>query len=101
LRSLIRGARSSSFKLPASTTSYSLPTDDKIEVTKKATENVIALELANLKPNDEKARRLIKPEMPGKTKYRGNSYLKMRTFCLKQNEERVFRVDRILQMRQA
>jgi hypothetical protein len=55
----------SNFKLPASTTSYNLPADDKIEVTKRATENVTDLKIVLLKPNDEKSRGLMKPEMVG------------------------------------
>jgi len=77
------------------------PADDKIKVIKRAIENGTALEIVYLKPNDEKSRRVIKPEMVGEMEYRGKSYLGMRAFCLKRNEERVFRVDRILEMRQA
>ena len=77
------------------------PADDKTEVIKRAIDNGTALKIVYLKPNDEKSRRVIKPEMVGEMEYRGKRYLGMRTFCLKRNEERVFRVDRILETGQA
>ena len=33
----------------------------------------------------------------GEMEYRGKKYLGMRAFCMKRREERVFRVDRILE----
>jgi ATP-dependent DNA helicase PIF1 len=75
--------------------------DDKTEVIKRASENGTTLEIVYLKPNDEKSRRVIKYKMVGEMEYRGKSYLGMCAFCLKRNEERVFRVDRILEMGQA
>jgi predicted DNA-binding transcriptional regulator YafY len=77
------------------------PVDDKTEVIKRAIENGTALEIVYLKPKGEKSRRVIKPEVVGEMEYRGKSYLAMRAFCLKRNEERVFRVDRILEAGQA
>jgi predicted DNA-binding transcriptional regulator YafY len=70
-------------------------------VIKRAIANGTTLEIVYLKPNDEKSRRVIKPGMIGEMEYRGKSYLGMRTFYLKRNEERVFRVDRILEAGQA
>ncbi|MFO7773909.1 MAG: AAA family ATPase [Dehalococcoidia bacterium] len=79
----------------------SCPVDDKVEVLKRTIENEAALEIVYLKPNDEKSRRVIKPEAVGEMEYRGKSYIGVRAFCLKRNEERVFRVDRILDIREA
>jgi ATP-dependent exoDNAse (exonuclease V) alpha subunit len=76
------------------------PVDDKVEMIRRAIENRALLEITYLKPNDEKSRRVIRPEMVGEMEYQGKSYLGVRAFCLKRNEERVFRVDRILEMRQ-
>jgi len=59
-------------------------------VIKRAIENGIALEIVYLKPDDEKARSVIKPETVGEMEYPGKNYLGMRAFCLKRNEERVF-----------
>jgi len=77
-----------------------LPVDDKVEVIKRAIENRALLEITYLKPNDEKSRRVIRPEMVGEMEYQGRDYLGVRAFCLKRSEERVFRVDRILEIRE-
>jgi predicted DNA-binding transcriptional regulator YafY len=69
-------------------------------VIKKAIKNKAALEILYLKPNDEKSRRIIKPEMVGEMEYLGKNYLGVRAFCLKRNEERVFRIDRILEIKE-
>ncbi|MEA1958293.1 MAG: AAA family ATPase, partial [Chloroflexota bacterium] len=74
------------------------PADDKVEVIKKAIENEAALRIVYLKPSDEKSRRVIRPETVGEMEYRGKKYLGVRAFCMKRNEERTFRVDRILEI---
>jgi ATP-dependent DNA helicase PIF1 len=74
------------------------PVDDKIELIRKAIENRASLKIVYLKPNDEKTTRVVRPEAVGEMEYRGKKYLGMRAFCLKRNEERVFRVDRILEI---
>jgi len=77
------------------------PVDGKIEVISKAIENKLSLEIVYLKPSDEKTTRVVRPEAVGEMEYRGKKYLGMRAFCLKRNEERVFRIDRILEIREA
>jgi len=77
-----------------------LPVDDKVEMIKRAIERKALLEITYLKPNDEKSRRIIRPEVVGEMEYQGKSYLGVRAFCMKRNEERVFRVDRILEIKQ-
>ena len=77
-----------------------LPVDDKVEVIQRAIENRALLEITYLKPNDEKSRRVIRPEVVGEMEYQGRNYLGVLAFCLKRNEERVFRVDRILDIRE-
>ena len=47
---------------------------------------------------DDKTTRVVRPKAVGEMEYRGKKYLGMRAFCLKRNEERVFRVDRILEI---
>jgi ATP-dependent exoDNAse (exonuclease V) alpha subunit len=79
----------------------SCPVDGKIEVIRKAIENEASLEIVYLKPSDEKTTRVVRPEAVGEMEYRGKKYLGMRAFCLKRNEERVFRVDRILEIKEA
>ena len=78
-----------------------LSVDDKVKVIERAIRNGALLEITYLKPNDEKSRRTIRPEVVGEMEYQGKSYLGVRAFCLKRNEERTFRVDRILEVREA
>jgi len=72
--------------------------DGKIEMIKKAIEDGATLDIVYLKPNDEKTARIVKPEAVGEMEYHGKKYLGMRAFCLTRNEERVFRIDRILKI---
>lgn len=76
------------------------PVDGKIELIRKAIENRLSLEMVYLKPSDEKTTRVVKPEAVGEMEYRGKKYLGMQAFCLKQNDDRVFRIDRILEIRE-
>ena len=59
------------------------------------------MQIVYLKPNDEKTRRIVMPEIVGEMEYRGKSYLGMRAFCMKRKEQRVFRIDRILEIEEA
>jgi len=79
----------------------SCPIDDKVEIIKRAIRNKSALKIVYLKPNDEKSRRTVRPQELGEMEYHGKRYLGMRAFCLKRNEERTFRVDRILEIEEA
>jgi ATP-dependent exoDNAse (exonuclease V) alpha subunit len=79
----------------------SCPVDNKVEAIKRAIEDKALLEIVYLKPNDEKTRRVVRPEMVGEMEYRGQRYLGMRAFCTQRNEERVFRIDRILETEEA
>jgi len=45
----------------------------------------LSLEVAYLKPSDEKTIRVVRPEAVKEMEYRG-----MRAFCLKRKEKRVF-----------
>jgi len=74
------------------------PVGGKIEVISKAIESETSLEIVYLKPNDEKTTRVVRPEAVGEMEYHGKKYLGMRAFCLKRNEERTFRIDRILEI---
>jgi predicted DNA-binding transcriptional regulator YafY len=38
--------------------------------------------------------------MVGEMEYGGKNYLGVHAFCLKRNDERVFRIDRILEIRE-
>ncbi|MCL0057604.1 AAA family ATPase [Dehalococcoidales bacterium] len=79
----------------------SCPVDSKLEAIRRAIENKALLQIVYLKPNDAKTRRIVRPEMVGEMEYRGKRYLGMRAFCTQRNEERVFRIDRILEIEEA
>lgn len=72
--------------------------DDKVKVISDAIKNKALLKIVYLKPNDEKTTRVIRPEMVGEMEYGGKKYLGMKAFCMKRNDERVFRIDRILKI---
>jgi len=74
------------------------PVNDKLEIIRRAIEKNAALHIVYLKPNDEKTRRVVMPESLGEMEYQGKKYLGMRAFCTKRNEERNFRIDRILEI---
>jgi ATP-dependent DNA helicase PIF1 len=78
----------------------SCPVDGKMEIIKRAIQNKELVKIVYLKPNDEKTMRVVRPEAVGEMEYRDRKYLGMRAFCLKRNEERVFRIDRILEIRE-
>ncbi len=78
--------------------SQAMPLGDKVEMIKRAIESGALLQIRYLKPNDEKSVRIVKPEMVGEMDYNGKTFIGMRAFCTKRGEERVFRVDRILEI---
>lgn len=58
------------------------------------------LEITYLKTNNEKSRRVIAPTEIGKMRYEGKEFLGVRAYCFERNDERVFRIDRILEILQ-
>jgi len=75
--------------------------DDKVEIIRRAIENGKSLQIVYLRPNDEKSQRTVRPETVGEMEYHDKKYLGMQAFCLKRNAQRVFRVDRILEIEEA
>jgi hypothetical protein len=78
----------------------SCPVESKVNIIQKAIEKKALLEIVYLKPSDEKTTRLVRPETVGEMEYRGKRYLGMRAFCFRRKEDRTFRVDRILEIRE-
>ena len=72
--------------------------DQKIAMITRAIQNKSALRMVYLKPNDEKSKRVVEPKQVGEMEYNNVKYIGLLAFCLKRNEERVFRVDRILEI---
>jgi ATP-dependent exoDNAse (exonuclease V) alpha subunit len=71
----------------------------KISLIKKAIEKNRFLKIIYLKPNGEKTYRLIKPYNLGNFFYNDVSFVGVEAICLKRNDKRVFRVDRILEIK--
>jgi hypothetical protein len=76
-----------------------MPLEEKLKALKSAVKNKSAVEIVYLKSSDEKSRRVIKPFSVGEREYQGKSFIGVDALCLKRGEERVFRVDRILEMK--
>ena len=76
-----------------------MPLEMKIKVIKKAIDNKKKLKIVYLKANDEKSERIIEPDYIGDLEYRGKTFLAVKAICLTRGEGRVFRVDRILEMK--
>lgn len=76
-----------------------LPVSKKMEMIQKAIENESELEMVYLKASDVKSKRRIRPLEMGEMEYKGKTFLGFRAFCLKRQEERHFRIDRILELK--
>lgn len=74
--------------------------EDKIEMIKKAIKEKSMLEIVYLKRKDEKSKRKIRPYNVGEMEYMGKSYTGVEAYCMKRRDDRVFRVDRILEIRE-
>lgn len=79
--------------------SKNLPVEDKTALIAKAIAGKTALEIVYLKPDDSKSKRTVLPEAIGEMSYGNKTFLGMRAFCLLRNEERDFRIDRILEIK--
>ncbi|MBN2109213.1 MAG: AAA family ATPase [Deltaproteobacteria bacterium] len=72
--------------------------DDKVALIEQAIERGGKIAITYLKPNDQKSRRTVRPRYVGELEYQGKLYLGMQAFCMQRQENRTFRVDRILEM---
>lgn len=75
-----------------------LPLKEKMLIINNAIKNKSALEITYLKPDDTKSRRFIKPFFLGEREYEGKVFTGVEAYCASKKENRVFRVDRILEM---
>jgi len=66
---------------------------------KEAITHKLCLEITYLKASDEKSRRVLKPRRVGTMSYLDKEFMGLEAFCLQRKEDRVFRVDRILEMK--
>ncbi|OGS19812.1 MAG: AAA family ATPase [Elusimicrobia bacterium RIFOXYA2_FULL_39_19] len=77
-----------------------LPLEKKISMIENAIKNGNWLEIVYLKANDEKSKRAIKPHSVGNRKYLDKDFIGMDAYCSKRREDRVFRIDRILRIKE-
>lgn len=78
-----------------------VPLEDKIVFIENAIKNRKKLSIVYLKSNDEKSRRIIMPRSIGKMEYMGKQYIGVDAYCFSRRDDRIFRVDRILEMEEA
>ncbi|BAI79764.1 conserved hypothetical protein [Deferribacter desulfuricans SSM1] len=76
------------------------PLEEKISILKRAIERNSPLEIVYLKTKDEKSKRVIIPKEVGEMVYSGKSFMGLKGFCTMRNDERVFRIDRILEIKE-
>lgn len=77
----------------------SLPLEEKIALIEQAIAGKKKLSITYLKSSDVKSRRTIIPRAVGEMEYMDKKFLGVEGYCLERKEDRVFRVDRILEMR--
>ncbi len=94
------------WKIPRFLTKYhydqsenKMPMDEKINIIEGAIKNKSRLMIVYLKPNDQKSTRVILPRKVGDMEYMGKPYTGLEAFCFSRKDARVFRVDRILEMK--
>jgi ATP-dependent exoDNAse (exonuclease V) alpha subunit len=76
-----------------------MPLEDKVNILQEAIEKQLKLEILYLKKSDEKSRRIIEPKYVGELFYKDIPFLGLEAFCHSRQENRNFRVDRILEMK--
>ncbi|HAM38324.1 MAG TPA: AAA family ATPase [Elusimicrobia bacterium] len=72
---------------------------EKLQIIQNAIKEKSLLEILYLKTNDEKTCRIIKPRFVGDLEYNDKTFLGINAYCMKRKEDRVFRVDRILEIK--
>ena len=73
--------------------------DEKLKRIHRAIADDETLDIVYLKANDVKSKRSIKPQNVGEMEYVGKPFIGVEGYCLKRNDIRVFRVDRILEIK--
>lgn len=78
-----------------------LSLDQKIALIRAAIADKHPLKMVYLKANDTKSERVIIPLAVGPQSYKGTNFSGMTAYCVQHQEERTFRVERILKLAQA
>lgn len=74
------------------------PLERKMETLRNAAESQMSLEVVYLKQDGTKSRRVIQPKSVGEMEFKGRRYLGVTAYCFTRQDERNFRVDRILEI---
>ena len=74
--------------------------EEKEAMLRKAIEEDRKVEIVYLKPNGRKSRRVIKPLEVEVYEYKNRKFLGVKAICLKRQDKRVFRLDRILELKE-
>jgi len=83
-------------KLQYAASEQRLPLDQKKAVLKQAIQNNTMIDIVYLKPNDHKSVRTIKPFRMEEKIYQGKTFTGLDALCVQDNTDRIFRIDRIL-----
>lgn len=75
------------------------PVEDRRAMIEEAIRKKRKLEIVYLKTRDVKSRRVIIPTYAGELDYNGKKFPGLQAFCTERNAERVFHLERILDMR--
>lgn len=73
--------------------------EKKVTLIREAIHKKTNLEIVYLKPDDTKTKRKIRPEAIEMREYMGKVFEGLRAYCYKREEERIFRIDRILEIK--
>jgi hypothetical protein len=76
-----------------------LSLDDRLALLDKAISKEKKLEIVYLKTDDTKSKRTILPRHVGEMEYKGRKFPGVQAFCTSREDERVFHVERILEMK--
>ncbi|KPK29767.1 MAG: AAA family ATPase [Nitrospira bacterium SG8_35_1] len=75
--------------------------EDRLALLDRAIREKQRLEIVYLKAKDEKSKRTIIPSYVGEMEYRGRKFPGVQAFCVSRKDERVFHLERILEMKVA
>jgi hypothetical protein len=76
-----------------------LSMEERLALLDRAIKGKNKLEIVYLKTKDEKSKRTIIPRYVGELEYQGRKFPGLQAFCTSRQDERVFHIERILEMR--
>ena len=75
-----------------------MPLQEKTRLLEQAAKNKTPIEITYLKNSDQKSKRTIQPTFVGQLDYQGKKFLGVDAYCFSRQDNRVFRIDRILEI---